>query len=154
MSFNTFLDKLGSDVLKVVTFGLVTAKAIQPEVDLALNLTGLAGVANLFNNVITLASGAQATANGVQGTGAQKLALVVAGVTPQFETFLQTEGVIMNTAQINAWVAAAVQLVMSIPPPAVNPTTANPTPTLVPIAAPIPAPVSQTAPVTGAAVKA
>lgn len=150
MSFNTFLDKLGSDVLKVVTFGLVTAKAVQPEVDLALNLTGLAGVANLFNNVITLASGAQATANGVQGTGAQKLALVVAGVTPQFETFLQTEGVTMNTAQINAWVAAAVQLVMNIPPP----TTTATIPTPAPIATPIPAPVSQGAPVTGAAVKA
>ncbi len=115
--FVTFLDKLGGDALKVLTFGLVVAKTVEPEVDVALNLAGLTGVTTLFNNVITLASGAQAVAGGVTGTGAQKLALVVAGVTPQFEQFLQNEGVTMNTAQINAWVSAAVNLVMAIPAP-------------------------------------
>jgi hypothetical protein len=115
--FVTFLDKLGSDALKVLTFGLVVAKDVQPEVDVALNLAGLTGVTTLFNNVITLASGVQGVANGVTGTGPTKLALVVAGVTPAFEEFLQNEGVTMNTAQINAWVSAAVNLVMAIPAP-------------------------------------
>lgn len=132
--FITFLDKVGHDALAIITFGASVATKVEPEVDLALDLVGQAGVATLFNQVLALATAAQATANGVTGTGTQKLALVTAGITPLFEQFLTTNGVQMNTAQINAWVSLAVNLVMAIPTPTSPSTTVTP-PVVTPVIA-------------------
>src|ERR1700744_5331581 len=115
--FVTFLDKLGHDALVVLTFGLSVAKEAEPEIDIALNASGLQGVAGLFNQVIALATAAQATTNNTAGTGTQKLAMVVQGVTPEFEAFLAQQGITMNSSQINSWVNLAVNLLMQIPAP-------------------------------------
>jgi hypothetical protein len=148
--FVTFLDHLGGVALKIFTVGTKVAQTVEPELDIALSASGLTGVATLFNSVVGLAAAAQATANGVAGTGPQKLALVTAGVTPLFEQFLQGQGIVMNTTQINSWVSLAVNLVMAIPAPSTTPIT--PATTAVVITPTGPTATSNIAPVTGAAV--
>lgn len=138
--FVTFLDHVGSGILKVLGVATKVATAIEPEVDTALTLTGLGGLVSIFNNTVALAGAAQAATANATGTGAQKLAMVVSGITPEFETWLTTNNITMSNQQITDWTNLAVQLLLKIPAP-VTSTTVAPTST------------PAVAPPTGAAVK-
>ena len=121
MSFKSILSTIGSDAKKVFAF-LGSSKGQQiiaaGEGVLVTVDPGLAGLAGLFNTYAAeaLKIEAIATAAGSQsGTGAQKLAAVVAAVTPTALAYAQSAGLAAPTAaEIQNQVTAAVAFVNAI----------------------------------------
>lgn len=113
-SFKTILDDIGNGLKKVFTVGVDVAKADEPFVDIA-----FPGIAPLYNMTLTAVGNAEnaAIAAGSQnGTGAQKLAAVVAAITPVFESYASSQGLPAPTvATITNYVNAVVATVNSIP---------------------------------------
>lgn len=110
---STFLKHVGSFFKTLFDDATKVAKAVEPIVDLA-----FPSVANLYNFTVQQASLAETAAAGVSGAGAQKLAAVVAAVTPYATTALQADGLPEPTsAQITAYVNAVVASLNALPTP-------------------------------------
>lgn len=113
-SFKTILDDIGNGLKKVFTIGTEVAKAAEPFVDIA-----FPGIAPLYNATVAAVGTAEtaAIAAGAQtGTGAQKLAAVVASITPVFTAYATAQGLPAPTvATITNYVNAVVATVNAIP---------------------------------------
>ncbi|HTW46200.1 MAG TPA: hypothetical protein VMD58_11685 [Acidobacteriaceae bacterium] len=111
---STFLKHIGSFFKSLFVDAAKVAKVAEPVVDLA-----FPSVANLYNFTVQQASLAETAAAGVSGAGEQKLAAVVAAVTPYATSALQADGVPAPTnAQITAYVNAVVASLNALPAPA------------------------------------
>jgi len=113
-SFKTILDDIGNTLKKAFTVGVEVAKAAEPFVDVA-----FPGIAALYNTTVTAVGNAEnaAIAAGAQtGTGAQKLAAVVAAITPAFAAYAVSQGLPAPTvATITNYANAVVATVNAIP---------------------------------------
>lgn len=116
-SFTSILSDIGNVLKKVFSVATTVATAAEPFVDLA--TAGMPGVPALYNTTVSaaIAAEAAATAAGAQnGTGAQKLALVVASVTSSFNAYATANGLTTPTqATIEAYVNAVVASLNAIP---------------------------------------
>ena len=122
MSFTSVLGKVGTIFKDFFTIALPVAKAAEPYIDVA--FPGMATLYNLTVTLVTNAEGAAAAAGAQSGSGAQKLALVLASLQPYVVQQQQALGIsnptiAQTTAYINAVVAAwnAYQAVTAVPAP-------------------------------------
>jgi len=110
---STLLKHVGSFFKTLFVDATKVAKSAEPIVDLA-----FPSIANLYNFTVQQASLAETAAAGVSGAGAQKLAAVVAAVTPYAASALQADGVPAPTStQITAYVNAVVASLNALPAP-------------------------------------
>jgi hypothetical protein len=113
-SFKTILSDIGSGLKKFFSMADGVAKAAEPIVDVA-----FPGIASLYNTTVTEVGNAEtaAIAAGAQsGSGAQKLAAVVAAVTPYFTQYASQNGLPAPTsAVITNYVNAVVASLNAIP---------------------------------------
>lgn len=113
-SFKTILSDIGNGLKKFFNVADGIAKAAEPIVDVA-----FPGIAILYNTTVTEVGNAEAAAiaAGAQsGSGAQKLAAVVAAVTPYFTQYSSQNGLPAPTsAVITNYVNAVVASLNAIP---------------------------------------
>jgi hypothetical protein len=113
-SFKSILGDIGHALEKVFTVATKVAVVAEPIVDFA-----LPGIAGLYNSTVTEVVNAEnaAIAAGAQsGTGAQKLATVVAAIEPSFNSYLLANGIPAQPATtIENWVNAVVAGLNAIP---------------------------------------
>lgn len=113
-SFKSILSDIGNKLKEFFTKALPVAEAAEPIVDVA-----FPGVAALYNSTVAEVSAAEtaAIAAGAQsGTGAQKLAAVVAAITPTFAQYAAQNGLPAPTqAVITNYVNAVVASLNAIP---------------------------------------
>jgi hypothetical protein len=120
-NISTFLKHVGIFFKTIFTDATKAAQSAEPIVDVA-----FPSVANLYNFTVQQASLAETAAEGASGSGAQKLAAVVAAVTPYATSALQADGVPAPTsAQITAYVNAVVASLNALPAPAAAATSAG-----------------------------
>lgn len=116
MSFKSALSNVGNELKKFFGVAITVAKDAEPLVDIA--TAAFPGVPALYNATVTAAVNAEtaAIAAGAQsGTGPQKLAAVVAAITPAFTAYATAQKITVNTATITAWVNAVVASLNAIP---------------------------------------
>ena len=110
---STFLKHVGTFFKTLFTDATKLAQVAEPIVDLA-----FPSVASLYNFTVQQASLAETAATGVSGAGEQKLAAVIAAVTPYAASALKADGVPAPTAaQITAYVNAVVASLNALPAP-------------------------------------
>ena len=113
-SFQSILSDIGNGLKKFFNLALPFAAAAAPIVDVM-----FPGIAGLYNATVTEVGNAEtaAIAAGAQnGTGAQKLAAVVAAVTPYFTQYASSNGLPAPTeAVIQNYVNAVVASLNAIP---------------------------------------
>ena len=118
-SFTSILSGIGKALSKVFGIGIKVAQVAEPIIDIA-----FPGIAALYNLTVTAAANAEtnAIAAGQQsGTGAQKLAVVIAAITNDFEAYASAAGIPYTQATITAWVNAVIATLNAIPASTVNP---------------------------------
>jgi hypothetical protein len=112
--FLTILQDIGKGFAKVFDVTVEAAQVAEPIVDVL-----LPGFATVFNGVVAEAAQVEALASAAgkqNGTGAQKLALVVGAVTPSILSYAKAQGLTTPTAeQITAFVNAAVAALNALP---------------------------------------
>lgn len=106
-SFTTILDKIGDIFKDVFTKVIDVAQIAEPIVDLA--FPGISAIYNMTVGYVTNAEMAAAAAGKQSGTGAQKLALVLASLQPYLTQEAASLGIAAPTiAQTTAYVNAIV----------------------------------------------
>jgi hypothetical protein len=113
MAFKSILSGIGHGLAKVFTVATKVAEAAEPIVDIA-----LPGIAPLYNATVAEVAKAEglAIAAGQQdGTGAQKLALVVSAIEKEFESFAKANNITFDSSHVQAWVNAVVASLNAIP---------------------------------------
>jgi hypothetical protein len=114
MSFMSILSDIGSGLKKFFEKAIPVAEAVEPIVAVA-----FPGISVLYTATVTEIANAEtaAIAAGAQsGTGAQKLAAVVAAITPTFTAYASAQGLpAPTTTTITNWVNAAVASLNAIP---------------------------------------
>ncbi len=111
--FKSILGNVGKVLLKIFTIGTEVAKVSEPIIDLA-----FPGIGVLFNKTVDFALIAEglATAAGAQeGSGAQKLAFVLANIQKDFITYWQAAGITVDATHATAWINAVVAALNAIP---------------------------------------
>jgi len=113
-SFKSILSDIGRGLKKFFSLADDIAKDVEPIVDAV-----FPGIAGLYNATVTEVGNAEtaAIAAGAQsGTGAQKLAAVVAAITPTFTQYAAQNGLpAPTTAVITNYVNAVVASLNAIP---------------------------------------
>jgi hypothetical protein len=113
-SFKSILSDVGNGLKKFFGVSVTVAQDVEPLVDIV-----FPGIAGLYNATVAEAVKAEAlaVAAGTQsGTGAQKLALVVAAVTPSVIAYAAANGLPAPTSSvITNWINAIVASLNSIP---------------------------------------
>lgn len=112
-SFTSILSDIGNALKKVFGVAVKVAAVAEPIVDIA-----FPGISALYNLTVSAAANAEtnAIAAGAQsGTGAQKLATVIASITADFEAYATAAGIPFTQATITAWVNAVVATLNAIP---------------------------------------
>lgn len=113
-SFKSILGDIGSVLKKVFSGAVTVATAAQPIVDVA-----YPGIASLYSATVAAAAQAEAAAVAAgqqSGSGPQKLALVVAAIEKEFNTFASSNGISNATTQtVENWVNAVVASLNAIP---------------------------------------
>ncbi|MFZ0662317.1 MAG: hypothetical protein WAM66_06455 [Acidobacteriaceae bacterium] len=119
--FSSFLQHVGNFFKTVFSDATKVAEVAEPVVDIAFPT-----VASLYNFTVQQAALAETAAEGAQGAGAQKLAAVVAAVTPYATASLQQAGIpAPTTTQITAYVNAVVASLNALPAPVAAAETAS-----------------------------
>lgn len=121
MKFTSILADIGRAFKKIFSIGVTAALVTEPIID-----TLFPGVAPLYNTTVTAVANAEshAIAAGAQnGTGAQKLAFVVAAIESDFNAYTAANGLPTPTASIietyvNAVVASLNAIPTAVPAPA------------------------------------
>src|SRR6202453_3015730 len=114
MSFKSILQDVGTGLKKFFGEATIVAEAAEPIVAVA--LPGISALYDATVNEVVKAETAAIAAGAQSGTGAQKLALVVAAVTPIFTSYAATTGIPTPTATtITTWVNAVVAGLITIP---------------------------------------
>ncbi len=131
MSFKSILSDIGNGVKKVFTVGDAVAKDAEPFVDLA-----FPGVAPLFNAVVQqvgLAEASAAAAGAENGTGVQKLALVVQSIEGSIMSYETTNKLAtpLSQQQVEAVANAVVAFLNALPASTAAAGVASPEHTLV-----------------------
>lgn len=113
-SFKSILSDIGNGLKKFFSISESIVKDAEPIIDIA-----FPGIAGLYNATVTEVGNAEtaAIAAGAQnGTGAQKLAAVIAAITPAFNAYAQQNGLQTPTqAVIENYVNAVVASLNAIP---------------------------------------
>lgn len=113
-SFTSILSDIGNGLKKFFAKAIPLAEAVAPIVDVA-----LPGVAGLYNATVTEVANAEtaAIAAGQQnGSGPQKLAAVVAAITPTFAAYAKQQGLPAPTQTVlQNYVNAVVASLNAIP---------------------------------------
>jgi hypothetical protein len=113
MGFKSVLSGIGHELAKVFTVATKVAVAAEPIVDIA--LPGISGLYNATVAEVAKAEGMAIAAGQQDGTGAQKLALVVAAIEKEFESFAKTNNITFDATHVEAWVNAVVASLNAIP---------------------------------------
>lgn len=117
MNFKSILDHIGNVFKIIFTDTTKAAEIAEPIVDIA-----FPSVAGLYNFTVQQAALAETAAAGVTGAGPQKLAAVVASVTPYASAALKNDGVpAPNSDQITNYVNAVVASLKALPAPVPTP---------------------------------
>ena len=116
-SFASVLSAVGHGLKKFLSIAVGAAQAAEPIVDVV-----FPGIAVLYNATVAEVAKAEAVAiaAGAQnGTGAQKLALVVQAIEPVFKEYAAQTGIpaAAQTQTITNWVNAVVASLNAIPAP-------------------------------------
>ena len=112
-SFTSVLSDIGKGLKKFFTIATDAAQVAEPFIDVL-----VPGIAPLYNATVAAAVQAEtaAIAAGSQnGTGAQKLAFVVAAIEKDFEAYAKTAGISYNATTVQNWVNAVVATLNAIP---------------------------------------
>lgn len=113
-SFKSILSDIGNGLKKFFGVAETVAKAVEPIIDVA-----FPGIASLYNATFTEVGNAETAAiaaDAQSGTGAQKLAAVVAAITPYFTQYAQQNGLpAPTTTVITNYVNAVVASLNAIP---------------------------------------
>jgi hypothetical protein len=115
-TFTSILSDIGSALKKFFSRAVTVAEAVAPIVDVA--FPGIAGLYNAVVGEVANAETAAIAAGAQNGTGAQKLAAVLASPTVQtaFATIEQQLGVgKLTTEQQTAYINAVVATLNSLP---------------------------------------
>ena len=112
MSFKSVLEHIGHGILVGLHITEQVAVVAEPFVAVA-----APQIVGLYSGILSAAMSAEAAAAGSSGTGAQKLALVLAGQLPNIEKVFADNGIAMPTADINKWASAIVDTIKLIPAP-------------------------------------
>ena len=111
--FSSLLQHVGKFFKVIFSDATKVAEIAEPVVDIA-----FPAVASLYNFTVQQAALAETAAEGAKGSGAQKLAAVIAAVTPYAVASLKADGVPEpTTAQITAYVNAVVASLNALPAP-------------------------------------
>lgn len=113
----SFLTHVGNVFKQILGIAITVAKDTEPVADIALTAAGLGGLVQMYNTGIGLAVGAEAMAPSLTGTGPQKLAQLVASLTPQAIAWAAQNGVVWPADQITKWASAVVDTINLIPAP-------------------------------------
>ena len=113
-SFKSILSDIGSGLKKFFGMAVEAAQVAAPFVDVA-----FPGIGPLYTATVAAAAQAEAAAVAAgqqNGTGPQKLAMVVATVEKQFQDFAATNGISSVTVKmVENWVNAVVASLNAIP---------------------------------------
>lgn len=112
----TFLQHIGGFFKTLLHIGEEVAVVAAPIV-----IANFPDVAPIYTSAIGLAMAAETTAATTTGTGPQKLAQVVSGLTPQVEAWAAKNGIVWDTADITKWTSALVDTLNMIPSPTPKP---------------------------------
>jgi hypothetical protein len=115
MSFKSILSDIGNGIKKVFTVGVNVATAAEPFVDIA-----FPGVAPLFNSIVQqvgMAEASAAAAGAENGTGAQKLALVLQSIEGSIADYEKKNNLTtpLTQEQIEAAANAVVAFLNALP---------------------------------------
>ena len=116
-SFASILSAVGHGLKVFFTGAVKVAVAAEPIVDIA--FPGISALYNVTVNEVAKAEAAAIAAGQQNGTGAQKLALVIAAITPVFQDYANQTGIpsAQREQTIINWVNAVVASLNSIPAP-------------------------------------
>ena len=112
-NINTILSEVGHVFKVFFTDATKVAQIAEPIVDVA-----FPGISALYNLTVTAAANAEnaAIAAGAQsGSGAQKLALVVASIESAYADYAKSAGITATPAAVIAWANAVVATLNAIP---------------------------------------
>lgn len=113
-SFKSILSDIGSGLKKFFSVAVEAAQVAAPFVDVA-----FPGIGPLYTATVAAAAQAEAAAVAAgqqNGTGPQKLAMVVATIEKQFQTYAAANGISSVTVTtIENWVNAVVASLNAIP---------------------------------------
>lgn len=112
-SFTSILSDIGNVLKKV--FGVVTTIAVAAEPIVAVAFPGLSTLYTATVTEVINAENAAIVAGQQNGTGTQKLALVVNAIEDQFNTWAAANGVAASSTTVEAWVNAVVASLNAIP---------------------------------------
>jgi hypothetical protein len=117
-SFKSILEDVGNGLKKFFGVAVTVAQDAEPIIDLA--FPGIGTLYNLTVAEVAKAETAAIAAGQQNGTGAQKLALVIQAITPAFQEYAATSGIptASQAATITSWVNAVVASLNAIPAPA------------------------------------
>jgi hypothetical protein len=123
-SFKSILSDIGNGLKKFFGIAVEAAQAAEPIIDAA--FPGIAALYNATVNEVAKAEAAAIAAGTQNGTGAQKLALVISAIEPVFQEYAAATGIpsANQTAIITSWVNAVVASLNAIPAPPAAPVTA------------------------------
>ncbi len=115
MGFKSILSDIGNGIKKVFVVGDAVAKDAEPFVDLA-----FPGVAPLFNAIVQqvgLAEASAAAAGAENGTGTQKLALVLQSIEGSIANYEKTNslGTPLSQQQVESVANAVVAFLNALP---------------------------------------
>ena len=112
-SFESILSHIGHDLKVFFTGATAVAKVAMPFVDIL-----FPGIGPLYNTTVTAIAQAEtaAIAAGAQnGTGAQKLAFVVAAIDADFQAYAAANGITYNSTVVENYINAAVATLNALP---------------------------------------
>jgi hypothetical protein len=114
-SFSSILSAIGNGFKKF--FGIVVEGAVVAEPLIDTLFPGIATLYNLTVNEVAKAEAAAIAAGQQNGTGTQKLALVINAIEPVFQEYAASAGIpsAQQAATIQNWVNAVVATLNSIP---------------------------------------
>lgn len=114
MSFKSILGDIGKGLEKVFHIGTEVAEVAEPFVDAV--LPGVAGLYNTTVSAVATAESAAIAAGAQNGTGAQKLALVVQSIEGDFNAYCKAQNLPVPAAGvIENYVNAVVASLNAIP---------------------------------------
>lgn len=116
-NLKTILSDIGSALKKIFGVAVTVAQAAEPIVDIA-----FPGIATLYNLTVAEVAKAEvaAIAAGAQnGTGPQKMAMVISAIMPAFTEYAAASGIptASQATTVTAWVNAVVASLNAIPAP-------------------------------------
>lgn len=112
-SFKSVLSSIGHGLS--VFFNVATKVAAAAEPIVAVAFPGISPLYNATVVEVMKAEGLAIAAGQQNGSGVQKLALVVASIEREFDAYAKANGIVYDTTHIEAWVNAVVAGLNALP---------------------------------------